>query len=137
MMHLWYRSRLFWFGLVGATFLLWGWLGFARKSVDLCWGTRTATYCLGWGGWGEIGFVINKHIYIGLDGSPELGFYSIIEHLEVDDEPQLFAPALYLDDDRFGIFVANWLIVSIYTVLWLGGLAFWLRRKGRLCAVPI
>ncbi len=78
--------------------------------------------------------VINEHRqpYIGLEGSPDLGFYSNIQEREPDDGVQLLAPALYLDTDRFGIFVANWLVVAIYSALWLSGLVVWQRRKRRL-----
>ena len=130
----WQRSRLFWIGLVGLVFLVWIWLGFQSRSVDLCWGTKKAEYCAGWGGWGQMAIVINerRQPYIGLEGSPDLGFSWYIEELDPDDGPELIAPALFLDTDRFGIFVANWLVVGLYTALWLSGLGIWQRRKRRL-----
>ena len=110
------------------------WFGYRNRSVDLCWGTKTAEYCVGWGGWGQMAFVINEHQhpYTGLKGSSDLGFYWNTDELEHNDGAQLLAPHIYRDTDRFGIFVANWVIVALYTGLWLAALVIWHRRKHRM-----
>lgn len=80
-------------------------------------------------------FVINEHPYIGLEGSPELGFHWRIEELEPDDGVQLLAPPIARDTDRIGIFVANWIIVAVYTVIWIVALVIWQRRKHRMMSL--
>lgn len=126
----WHRSRLFWLGFLGVIFLLWIWFGFHKRSIDLCLGTRNAEYCFGWGGWGQIAFTVNRREnYTGLDGSPELGFYAERYSLTPEDDPELFGPAVYLEVDRPGIFFANWLVVLVYTTIWLAGVAHSHRRK--------
>ncbi len=128
----WYSSRLFWFGLPGLLFLIWAWWAYLRTAHSISCGTEKAEYCLGWGD-SDVAFVINRReSYTGLEGSPELGFYTRQEPLGPEDETILFKPALYLDSDRFGIFVGQWVVVVVYTVLWLGGVALWQRRKFRI-----
>ena len=82
-------------------------------------------------------FVINEHHrpYTGLEGSPELGFYWNIDELEHEDGGQLLAPPIYRDTDRFGIFVANWVVVALYTGLWLAALVIWQLRKHRMMSL--
>ena len=119
-------SPYFWLFFLGLLFILWTWLGYRNRTVDFCWGTKKAQYCFGWGGWGEIGFCINKHaFYTGLEGSPALGFHSFFETLEQEDNPSLFAPALSLDKDRFGFSVASWLILLAYIISSIALSFFW------------
>lgn len=120
----WYRSRLFWFGLPGLLGLLWIWFGNVRKATAVCWGNSHTEYCLGWEQ-GVVGFVINK------GGPPNVGFHGYHHDLPSDWEIQIFAPALWLDDDRFGIYIGDWVLVSIYLIIWIAALIFWQRRKHR------
>ena len=125
-----YRSLLFWVG-VGLLFLLLGmWFGFRARSVDICWGTKNAQYCIGWGGWGEIGFCINQHtVYTGLEGSPDLGFHTYYTPVDALDEPKLLGRVIQIDQDRVGFSIANWLVVLLYTAAWLSLLYCWRRAK--------
>ena len=128
----WYRSRLFWFGLLGLLFLIWAWWAYLRTALSISWGTKKAEYCFGWGD-SDVAFVVNRReFHTGLEGSPELGFHTREEPLGPEDETIIFKPAFYLESDRFGIFVGQWVIAVLYTVLWLGGVALWQRRKFRM-----
>ena len=120
----WYRSRLFWFGLPGLLGLLWIWFGNLGKATAVCWGNHAAEYCLGWEQ-GVIAFIINK------GGPPNVGFYGYHHDLPSDWEIQIFAPALWLDDDRVGIYIGDWVLVSAYLIIWIAALVLWQRRKHR------
>jgi hypothetical protein len=128
----WHHSRLFWFGLPGFLFLIWIWWAYLRTPQSISWGTKKAEYCFGWGD-SDVGFVVNKYeFYIGLEGSPELGFYTREEPLYPEDETIILKPALYLYKGRVGIKVAQWSVVAVYVILWVGSLAAWQQRKRRL-----
>ncbi len=119
-------------------FLLWTWLGFQRRTIDISWNTRSAEYCVGWGGWGQMAFVINeREYYTGLSGGPDLGFSMQIDPIDPDEQPLILAPILYLDHDRVGIFVGHWFVVLLYTIFWLTITGYWLLRKKRRSYAPV
>jgi hypothetical protein len=48
MIRTWYRSRLFWLGIPGLLFLIWGWRQSNLRSVEIYWGARLDLF-LAWG----------------------------------------------------------------------------------------
>ena len=126
----WYRSWLFWFGLPGLAMLQWLWLEEPQRHFEIramwgnhCWYMADSSRLL------EIGWDYRSSPYIP----------SKVEiHQVLRDEDRLFPPALWLsaygderDWDRHW-FVAYWLLIVGYFPLWLGGVAWWQRRKKRL-----
>jgi len=118
----WYRSRLFWLGIPGLLCLLWIWFGDMRKATAVCWGNHAAEYRLGWEQ-GVVAFVINK------GGPPNLGFHGYHHDLPSDRKIEIFAPALWLDDDWFGIYLGDWFLVAVYLIVWIAALVILQRRK--------
>lgn len=131
----WYRSRVFWFGLPGFLLLIWVWGAYLRKPVSACWGTQYAQYCLGWGdGLFEYIAIRYKYSAVLTDGR-EQGFFLIDEPFYPEDETIVFASPFGVVQDSdgdskvSGFSVGHWVIVALYTLVWISGLAWWQRRK--------
>ena len=126
----WYRSWLFWFGLPGLAMLLWLWLDTPARHFEVkvmggnsCLRVADSSRLL------EIGWTRDSSLSSPLKVE---GFHLI------RDQDRLFPPALWLsayggDHDQIRKwFVAYWLLILAYLPLWLGGVAWWQRRKKRL-----
>jgi hypothetical protein len=148
----WYRSRLFWLGLPGLLFLCWAW----NRSNS----TRAITHLgpsSGWAGSGHGNFLwfrvrTKGDELIGLDlrngqASEEQYFNSSSPKYAVPrgstvtspvspappwfPEPRWQAARLAAGTSLYAS-LPYWLLIVGYATLWLGGLAFWQRRKARL-----
>jgi hypothetical protein len=132
----WCRSRLFWLGLPGLLFLLWGsvdWsaprsftaqIGDFRLTIGS--GARTTRITCMTAPAGS-GFAI-----AGRTGTPASDLISPLPQavrLSKVDLPR---------GSRFvSLKVAYWFLVLLYLPLWLGGLAGWQRHKRRLLQAPL
>jgi hypothetical protein len=135
----WYRSRLIWLGMPGLLFLLWGWVDRSPSSLltakgsklRLTTGNRTGTLTVAWetrpGGSGD--FAISGRTGTGTPGSIPL-FPPAIQHWKVD------LSGFPGGGSATTVKVAYWFLIIVYLPLWLGVLAGWQRRKGRLLKSP-
>jgi hypothetical protein len=128
----WYRSRLFWLGLLGLGFLGWSWVG-------SMWGTRGVSWRRG-----------DQAVFLAVsDGSVRLGYEgkSIREsgigqwsvrkgqYSYSDDatKPGWFAPGRirpYTPFDGWIVTIPHWLLVLTLIGFWAG--FAWLGRCGRM-----
>jgi hypothetical protein len=144
----WYRSRLFWLGLPGLLFLLWGWLAdpLAVSGVTVTLGDYRLTV----GDWSRVGR-ISWEVYgsggrLSAQGirtfSGRLGGSVPVDEGEVRDR-QAFPPAFRYEvqEDHSTpvglrripqVRVAYWLLLLLYLPAWGALLAGWQRRKSRL-----
>lgn len=134
----WYRSRLFFFGLAGLVMLLWLWFGFPSISPSVAFHTSKSTYGASY----EDGsFYYGYYQYAhpeNADAVPPSGFEFAMQDNRNDaywlNQVDLFDPALVVSIGPWngGVDLAIWVIVVLYTALWLSGLVCWQRRKRRL-----
>ena len=132
----WRRSRLFWFGLLGLFFLLWGWADWSPSH------TLTAKV-------GHSRLTIGNHactlkitrqsIFTGTPGFTISGrtgtrapdhivlFPASLERSEVP----LVYPS-FASGRLKVVAIAYWFLLLIYLPLWLGAITAWQRRKARL-----
>lgn len=135
----WYRSRLFWLGLPGLVFMLWAWLAKADQSFDfghtaITGSGKTTARGIGAGG-GSVYQITYRNDYdLGLQpGFQWSGFR------ESPDEPVTYIPLRpftfirkTVDPGEYReIRLAWWVVISAYTVIWLGAVAGWQRRSCR------
>ncbi|RYD19935.1 MAG: hypothetical protein EOP88_17030 [Verrucomicrobiaceae bacterium] len=139
----WHRSRFFWFGFVGLMLLVVGWVSFPGSDLMLDYTTTGAPHGLRTG---AITHSVGKDagaVYFSRlepDESPLGGFYrppgwNRVSFPVAKDKWRFFPEEVCYYSDEPGIrhlAVASWLIVTIYVLVWLGGLVLWQRRKGRL-----
>lgn len=137
----WYRSRLFWLGLAGLVFMLWLWLAKADQSFFFGHNAITGpneetTRSIGSF---DSSIFLSTSINHHHGGARVLGFRGFKEALDPDD-PVIYFPirpfgsiskATYLGYTH-AIWLAWWAVITAYTAIWLGAVAGWQRRKGRL-----
>lgn len=133
----WYRSRLFWLGVPGLVFLMWGWLANVRNDFHVRHTAWRGSDLLGW----DIGTSLGSIYYSRSESNPgrgstfKLGFNTFHETLD-PDEPTVYFPVrpfgIVREPDYEEVWVAWWMMVVSYTLFWLGGLVGWQRRKVRL-----
>ena len=134
----WYRSRLFWLGLPGLVFLLWGWADSTRFLSIVKWQSKGVVL-----GFQSCGNSLRIDSFHCLDpGRPsDLTCDRVpISRLPLAVEHRLFPTAV-----RFGsihdasnasttrmLVIAYWVKISAYTAVWIACLAYWQRHKARL-----
>lgn len=122
-----YRSRLFWLGLPGLVFLLWGWW---ISTGNLSW-----TGFLGAGSWmiGQIGGEV--FAMWDSDGGPDWGSFFVRHAETTGKEAQEWTDSMVAESERrpsFSlVFIPYYWPVLAYTATWLLTLAWWQRRKAR------
>jgi len=124
----WYRSRLFWFGLLGLLFLLWGWW-LSTGHISVAGFTEKSPMAIGQAG-GEV------YGYWRSDEWPVWrGFHSDHDGISKEQASGLKLrlvewrerePAL-----RF-VFIRYYVVILVYMAAWLLPLAWWQRRISRL-----
>jgi hypothetical protein len=129
----WYRSRLFWFGLLGLLFLLWGWADWGLPSSltaklgnsRLVVGNQAGTLRIAWQSdpASPAGFTISGHTGTRAPDHIRL-FPPAFRHSEVN----LSAP---FGGGHSTIRIAYWFLVLIYLPIWLVALAGWQRDRDR------
>ena len=149
----WYRSRLFWFGVPGLVFLLWGWLAFPMRGIHLR--ASLGEYHLRFTDRSRVA-VVSWEIY-GRGRLMAPGFRAdtfrlgpqrtpwgtvISEDPEVIRDRDWFPPTIRYDvwegEYHLGtrripwVRVAYWFLLLIYLAAWGALLAGWQRRKSRL-----
>lgn len=138
----WYRSRSFWFGLVGLVMLLTGWLALPRSGLQLNY-TKVSP-----GGWPYVTYSVSRNVgnlsFCRMESvtsnSPrveETGWRASTYRVGEVEGKDFFGEIWFAYDDGSGFAVANWFIVTTYIFLWLGGLVLWQRRKHRLMNASI
>ncbi|RYD22529.1 MAG: hypothetical protein EOP88_07710 [Verrucomicrobiaceae bacterium] len=126
-----YRSRSFWFGLAGLVILLCGWIGFLKWTVNVSYSTSWMTVSVG------KDFSSVRLVFCDIRG-PSYPGHAPAPGLQVDpphenDVPFMESFGAAFDYGSFFpghgiIHIAIWLIVAIYTVLWLAWVVWCLRR---------
>ncbi|RYD18960.1 MAG: hypothetical protein EOP88_20740 [Verrucomicrobiaceae bacterium] len=133
----WYRSRVFWFGCIGLVMLLIAWLSFPQSHLELTYtpesdsGLTYITYSVS-KELGNVEFVRWKNFPRNSPVIQETGWRVLNRPLGKVEVQDLFGKIWFAYDDDSGFGVANWFIVAVYIILWLGGLVLWQRRKKRL-----
>lgn len=136
----WYRSRLFWFGLMGLVMLLGMWLGYSRWIVTTQYNGRASAIGCGKDSAGVyVGYIdFTAPDYPG--SVPPTGLASS-RHIIPGGAPlELFATGIHTRSTVGGHFIlyfAFWLIAALYTAAWVGGLIWWQTRKHRLISPSI
>jgi hypothetical protein len=132
----WYRSRLFWLGVPGIVFLVWGWLANVRNDFHISYRAWRGSDLLSWD-WGtSLGSIYHSRSESnpGRGSKFKLGFSTFHETLE-PDEPTIYFPlrpfGVVREPEYKEVWVAWWAIVLCYTLVWLGALIGWHRRKIR------
>lgn len=129
----WYRSRLFWLGLPGLVFLLWGWLANSHSGY------------IGWLG-GDHFHTVGHHFgcveftrAVDLGMGFEFGDQGLRNEHLVEPPNELWPPAFRFEHEvepgtqRVStVRIADWAIVLAYILLWTAGQGRWQRRKARL-----
>ena len=134
----WYRSLLFWLGLPGLVFLLWGWADSTRFLSILKWQSKGVVL-----GFQSSGNPLRIDSFHCLDPGrrSDLTFDRFpVSRLPLAVEHPLFPTAV-----RFGsihdasndsttrmLVIAYWMKISAYAAVWIAFLAYWQRRKARL-----
>lgn len=153
--HPFYRSLLFWLGLPGLVFLLWGWWDSGAHGTDLMWTRPNQS--------------VEIHVFLGrlelmstrdqiqTGHSPRLSRWHVTHDALQDEggsflQPHFFFagafhPISYSSADKWeggvdpfdspvaetrGGIVALWLLLLTYAVGWLAAVTIWQRRKARL-----
>lgn len=144
------RSRLFWLGVPGLMFLLWGWWDSGKYSSDVVWrrglADRAVAVAAGRAEWRTIVWVP------GSSGRVDRFFVHHSEMREMEsfeegpkgrrgrrfDFPQAFmvdaergAPGARVAEMR-RVQVAMWVVVLGYAAAWLGGMWWWERRQAQV-----
>ena len=123
-----YRSRLFWLGLPGLVFLLWGWwLSMGN------WSAASSRGSLGWGIAQSKGEVI---VWWRSGEGPNWKDFDA-EHSEIPekDASEIRNYIIFVRETEPGfrlVFFPYYWLVLAYTATWLLTLALWQRRKSRL-----
>lgn len=136
----WYRSRSFWFGLAGLVMLLAMWICGMRSSQYF--GVvrpASITYV-------EKDSAVIEFGYFDFSEAAEMGIllkpgprWQVIRY-PADHPSPVFPPAWGYEktsDGSIYIRIGIWLIVTLYTVVWLVCMVWWLRRKHRLMNVRL
>jgi hypothetical protein len=141
----WYRSRLFWLGVPGLVFLMWGWIAslFAEQGFRLTFNPylhRSApsatillsTHCVTfWAG----------EVHGAFTGPRTgVGFWS--EPVSPDPRPigeKLRNPVEWIVyDGRWGgLRIDLWFMITVYMAIWVPSLVYWQRRKARVSALGL
>lgn len=160
MIRSWYRSRLFWLGIPGLLFLLWGWgqsnvnrtrflvrPGWIASSHGrLFWYDVVAGYSLDHQVTyealvdfreGQVQVIARPGIGVNIVcGVPARRFHPY--SLPVKPKEHCWFPPLRWESKRFDaslyyrwVAVPYWMVTGGYATLWLGGLSAWQRRKAR------
>ncbi len=124
-----YRSRLFWLGLPGLVFLLWGWwlsMGY-WSSVGFA-GSRNS-----WGMgqvWGEV------YAIWDWDGPPDWGNFGAgnweVTREAVHEVKDSWAAEMEWNPSLRVVFIPCYWPALAYVATWLLTLAWWQRRKARI-----
>lgn len=141
----WYRSVLFWLGIPGLLFLLWGWLAdpLAGSGVTVTVGNFRLTV----GDWSRVGR-ISWEVYgsggrLSAQGVRTSSYRLEKVQAQMARDLQVFAPAVRYEvreDDSTPVGlrripqvrVAYWFLLLLYLLAWGALLAGWQRRKARL-----
>lgn len=133
----WYHSRLFWLGLTGLLMLCGAGKSFEGRISQAGWTGKDRAF----GIIGNPDAVVLVHVdprHPDLAGLKSLtsGFHTL--SWDAGSTPTLWVPAVRLE--REGSFTritfAIWFILLLYSVVWFGGMVWWLRRKHRLMTNP-
>jgi len=125
-------SRLFWLGLPGLLFLLWGWVVWiSPPSLTATIGNSRLTV----GNWaGTL-----RVVWETRGGTPGGFTVSGRTGTRAPDLIDPFPPAIRYSKvnlpggNRFvTVSIAYWFLIIVYLPLWLGTVAWWVRRKARL-----
>ncbi|RYD42309.1 MAG: hypothetical protein EOP85_11405 [Verrucomicrobiaceae bacterium] len=131
----WHRSRSLWFGLAGLVALVGAFLIYGRTAASMDWSNRNGLYGIS-KQWDTVALYRFDFRHPGHGAMPiprpgfRFGKYNSPTHT-VD----LFTarPFKFQNDGMLmSIEVAQWLILVIYTAIWLSGTIWWLWRKHRL-----
>jgi len=131
----WYRSRLFWFGLLVLLFLLWGWADW-RGALSLTAKVGNSRLAIG----NQAGAL--RIAWRSAPAGPAAFTIAGRKGTRAPDHIHLFPPAFKHSEVNlsasFGggrfttVAIAYWFLILVYLPLWLGTLAGWQRRKARL-----
>lgn len=121
-----YRSRIFWLGLPGLLFLLWGWKGCSESAKGIAWRHND---------FAAFASTFSGEISVGKDNGDgrSQGYRSWNVLVDQPDSGPL-APEIIRDPSVAGVLIdlPVWLLLVGYLVTWLLTLALWQRRKARL-----
>ncbi len=142
-----YRSRLFWLGLPGLVFLLWGWWDSGAYPSHLSWSTTSRTFWVGHENGGIVSGTINStnpnnhgipqgfkfrrweanapHIFSWSLPQPLLWQHNVTNYSLPSISRNLGVETRRLE-------VAYWLAILIYLTPWIAALWWWQHRKSRL-----
>jgi hypothetical protein len=126
----WWRSRLFWLGMPGLMFLLWGWFAIPRTTATLTWRGVDGYVTLG-----HASRLAYCYFVPSLEKVPprwQRGATVSTAILEPERTNAVFPRAIQFDLGRrggFNVFVAYWFLIFMYLPLWLGALAVSQRRR--------
>lgn len=131
-----YRSLLFWFGLPGLVFLLWGWQDSGKAVRTMTWNGRGAARQVDqWNGSIRVLYVADPALY----GGPmhRFSFHRSEMPAAYRDKrrlgPLVFAPLFpSLESPRAAPRISYWVVFFLYLMTWIVALAAWQRRKARL-----
>ncbi len=137
----WYRSHLFWLGLPGLVFLLWGWLGSCRQDSGARWSDAAAGFSVS-----DSARTLSFRRFTDLSGSglPNgaglRGFSTWTwgdnrKHAELPWFPKALEfsrEEVPLDYRAWTVSFAYWSLELLYLLFWTATLLVWQRRKSRL-----
>ena len=122
-----YRSRLFWLGLPGLVFLLWGWWLSTGHWSEV--GSEAGIY---WG-IGQLGGEV--YAFWDLNGPPDWGQFESANPgpglTKVGDLKRTLAVMREIYPTYRSVFIPYYWLILAYTAAWLLTLALWQRRKSR------
>lgn len=133
----WYRSTIFWGGLLGFGSLIALWVDTTRVGRELNCQWRVGASIRG------LGFHTDPHQFGGWVGRPYSGLFNPIPKPGIKilssrvrlGSSKANAPGPWehevegSDRARFRYFIDLWFIALCYLLLWIGGLVWWQRRR--------
>lgn len=132
----WYRSLLFWFGVLGLMFMFWAWQDSGKAIRTMTWnGSGSARQVDQWNGSIRVVYSSDPGLYRGR--MHRFGFHRsempTVNRAELSLGPFVFAPLISsLDDPNSVMRIPYWVAVALYLIAWLASLNWWQRRKSRL-----
>lgn len=136
----WYRSRLFWLGVPGLVFLMWGWWKSGSQMVRFDNGISDSNPAVGL-------FFDESCLMISWVFDPDSDLHFELEEAGMFEQTSHHSIGWF--SNRFGyeleqpgyrrfhlFYIPLWLAVAAYSVLWLGALLLWRRLQTKRQRIP-
>ncbi|RYD42308.1 MAG: hypothetical protein EOP85_11400 [Verrucomicrobiaceae bacterium] len=130
----WHRSRSLWFGLAGLVLMAGAFLVYGRSTASVHWRHNGCVFSiskeLNTVSFDRFDFRNLSHGGVSI-ANPGFRFGEYRSPTHTRDLSAV-SPFTYQNDGfHRSIQIAQWFIITLYTIAWLGGMLWWLRRKHR------